>query len=164
MRSYLLRYRFPNKPCVLARLVRTVLERLEVSSTEPFFGLGEAPGMEWECHGYKISSFNSQVCPLKINDIRVEEDIWVTFRAKETKPFEQRKDALDASQGERLQKWRLSPWDVLLRLSQKRPETSVPNFVLQIFPPSTSLEIQTAGKLTLALVGKEGNMNSCQLI
>lgn len=89
---------------------------------------------------------------------------FVLDKAKGTEPFEQRKDALDATQGERLQKRRLSPWDVLLGLSQKRPETSVPNFVLQISPPSSSLEIQTAGKLTLALVGKEGNMNSCQLI
>lgn len=59
MRSYLHRYRFPNKPCALARLVRTALERLEVSSTEPFSGLPEAPGMEWECHGYKTSGFYS---------------------------------------------------------------------------------------------------------
>lgn len=38
MRSYRHRYRCPNKPCILAWLVRIALERLEVCSTEPSSG------------------------------------------------------------------------------------------------------------------------------
>lgn len=89
---------------------------------------------------------------------------FVLNTAKGTKPFEQRMDALDASQGNRLQKRCLLPWDVLLGLSQKMSGKFHAKFRPANFPSSSSLEIQTAGKLTLALVGKEGNMNSCQLI